>query len=206
MNVILIRHGATAGNALRRYIGRTDEPLSAEGIRQAKAAGNDPGLPLVYVTPLVRTQQTASILFPNARQIVTDGLQEMDFGIFEGRSASEMESDSDYRGWVDSGCLAPCPGGESKEAFEKRVQNAFAAAVSSHIRAEGADGVPAVFVVHGGTIMAILEGFARPSMSFYEGHTENAAGFRCRLIVRETEPFSFFLTDITRIDRIPADV
>ena len=33
--IILIRHGATAGNLERRYIGRTDEPLCEQGRLQA---------------------------------------------------------------------------------------------------------------------------------------------------------------------------
>lgn len=44
MQVMLIRHGQTAGNAQRRYIGRTDEPLSPEGIALSEAAGRDPAL------------------------------------------------------------------------------------------------------------------------------------------------------------------
>ena len=35
--LILIRHGATAGNLQRRYIGRTDEPLCEAGIQQVLA-------------------------------------------------------------------------------------------------------------------------------------------------------------------------
>ena len=31
MQALLIRHGKTPGNEERRYIGRTDEPLSARG-------------------------------------------------------------------------------------------------------------------------------------------------------------------------------
>ena len=100
MQVILIRHGMTEGNELRRYIGRTDEPLSEKGAAQAGAAGRDPELEAVYVTALRRTGQTARLLFPNARQTVVAGLEEMDFGEFENRSARDMEGDSAYRAWV----------------------------------------------------------------------------------------------------------
>ena len=34
MKLIFIRHGKTAGNLERRYIGRTDEPLCDEGIAE----------------------------------------------------------------------------------------------------------------------------------------------------------------------------
>ena len=44
MRVYLIRHAKTVGNALNRYIGRTDSPLCEEGIASAKAAGGDSAL------------------------------------------------------------------------------------------------------------------------------------------------------------------
>lgn len=204
MRVLLLRHGATAGNGLHRYIGRTDEPLSPAGVRETEAAGRDPSLSFVYVTPLLRTRQTAKILFPNAEQIIVDGLQEMDFGDFEGKSAYEMASDPDYRSWVEGGCLGTCPGGESRETFSGRVRKAFEAAILSPMADRTREqGDMAVFVVHGGTIMAVLETFARPAMSYYEGHAENGKGFLCRLDLSEKENLPFVLTDITKTDRIP---
>lgn len=174
MQVILIRHGMTAGNALRRYIGRTDEPLSPEGIEQAKGIGPDVSIERVYVTPLRRTGQTAAILFPGAAQTVVEELREMDFGDFENRSADEMENDPAYRGWVDGFCLAPCPNGESRDEFSRRVCRAFARIVSG-----GEE--KCVFLVHGGTIMSIMERFARPERDYYAWGVKNCRGYVCRL-------------------------
>ena len=170
MKILLLRHGATAGNRQRRYIGRTDEPLSPDGIRQAEAAGALPGYPFVYVSPLLRARQTAEILFPGAEQVALKDLREMDFGVFEGRNAAEMEEDPAYRSWVESGCLAPCPGGESRQGFSRRVQRCFGEVVCSHL-AQGTECL--VFVVHGGVIMAVLEQFARPAVNYYEGYVDN---------------------------------
>ena len=39
MRIVLLRHGQTPGNVLKRYIGRTDEPLSEAGERAARAVG-----------------------------------------------------------------------------------------------------------------------------------------------------------------------
>lgn len=178
MQVTLIRHGMTAGNALRRYLGRTDLPLSEEGIALVKAAGCDPDVRTVYVTPLQRTQQTAAILFPNARQITVDGLREMEFGDFENRSAAEMADDPAYRAWVDSDCLAPCPNGESRAEFCARVCAAF----ESVVRAAAAQGEETVaFVVHNGTVMAAMERFARPQKDYYSYSVKNGQGFCCRV-------------------------
>ena len=114
MEVYLFRHGQTPGNAAHRYLGITDEPLSELGRETAKRAGSDPTVSEVLVSPLRRTQMTASILFPNARQIVCQGFREMDFGDFEGRSAQEMADDPDYRYWVEATeCMGPCPHGDA---------------------------------------------------------------------------------------------
>jgi len=85
-----MRHGQTPGNSERRYVGALDQPLSEQGRAEALAAGVLPKVKRVYVTTLKRTHETASICFPNAEQVEVEGLQEMDFGDFAGRSADEM--------------------------------------------------------------------------------------------------------------------
>lgn len=178
MQVTLIRHSKTPGNAELRYIGRTDEPLSAQGIALAEQIGADLSVGTVYVTPLQRTQQTAAILFPAAEQIVVDDLREMDFGDFEGRNYTEMEHDAAYRAWVDSGCLTPCPNGEGRAVFSQRVCAAF----ESVVRQGAERGEETLtFVVHGGTVMAIMERFARPKQDYYSYSVKNGQGYRCRV-------------------------
>jgi hypothetical protein len=80
MKLYLLRHGLTEYNAKHYYQGKQDLPLSDEG--RARLAKADFDMDVVYVTPLMRTAQTAEILFPNARLEVVEGLKEMDFGIF----------------------------------------------------------------------------------------------------------------------------
>ena len=178
MQVTLIRHSKTPGNAELRYNGRTDEPLSSEGIALAERVGADLDVKTVYVTPLQRTQQTAAILFPEAEQIVVDDLREMDFGDFEGRSYTEMENDKAYRDWVEGGCLAPCPNGEGRAEFSERVCSAFERVVRAAAR-RGEETL--TFVVHGGTVMAVMERFARPQRDYYSYSAKNCQGYRCRV-------------------------
>ena len=144
--VELIRHGETELQAQGRYQGAVDVPLSGEGRRKLSAgrgslpakrenlsAGReflstggiyrDPAV--VYVSPLKRARETASILFPEAVQVVIPGFSEMNFGKFEGRNYKEMENDPDYRAWVEGMCLGKCPGGESREEFCARTCEAF---------------------------------------------------------------------------------
>lgn len=175
MRALLIRHGKTQGNSERRYIGITDEPLSDEGRAEVERVRPDSSLKLVYVSPLLRARQTASILFPQAEQRVIPDLRETDFGVFEGRSADEMFDDADYREWVDGMCLGPCPGGESRGDVTRRAVAAFIEAVHD---AEAAGVEEAVFVTHGGVIMSILEELALPKRDYYEYQLKNLCGWQ----------------------------
>lgn len=193
MRLVLIRHGQTAGNALRRYIGATDQPLTDAGAAQARTLGGLSAVKRVFVTPLLRTRQTAHLLFPDAEQIVLPELREMDFGDFEDRSADEMTDDAAYRAWVDGGCVAPCPRGESMTIFAARVCAGFEAA----IRALPDSTEQAVFVVHGGTIMALVSRYARPGVAYYDAFSPNCGGWVGTL---DRTPEGLLLTNARRFD------
>lgn len=193
MKLYFFRHAMTAGNASHRYIGSTDDALSEAGIAEAKRSGGSERVKTVYVTPLKRTRETAKILFPKAEQIIVDGLREMDFGAFENRSAAEMASDDAYRAWVDGGCEGTCPGGESREKFCKRVQTSFAALLP-RLKESGGD---AVFVVHGGTIMALISRFARPEVDYYDCAVKNCRGYSLELSDEDGE---IIFTDLKKLD------
>ncbi len=105
MEIELIRHGETLWQGQKRYQGRSDVPLSPAGRQALRPAEGCPAV--VYVTALCRTGETAAILFPQARQVAVPGLEEMDFGAFEGRNFQDMADDPAYRTWVEGGCLGP---------------------------------------------------------------------------------------------------
>ena len=172
---LLIRHGATAGNLEKRYIGRTDEPLCLLGISQAEALR--PRLPVpdrIYVSPMHRTRETASILFPGRELIPAEELRETDFGDFEGKTADELSHSADYRAWVDGWCLGPIPGGEAVSDFRARCAEAF-----PRLMEAAPEGVTA-FVIHGGVIMAILAALGEPRKDFYEWYLPNCGCWTCR--------------------------
>lgn len=154
MRLYLMRHGATAGNELHQYVGRTtDVPLSETGLAQCARAGSFTQVGLVYASPLARSRQTAQLCFPAARIVEVAGLEEYDFGAFEGKSAHDMEHDAAYRAWVDGGCVGRCPGGESRAEFVGR-SNAALTSLLAQVSRRGEEQV--VVVAHGGTIMAAL--------------------------------------------------
>lgn len=173
--VILIRHGATAGNLERRYIGRTDEPLCEEGIRQITALQEKQLCARrVFVSPMLRTRQTAELLFPQQEHILVPDLRETDFGAFEGKTAAELSDDPAYQNWVDGWCRGPIPGGESKAEVSARCCAAFCEAIQ-----QVEEGECAAFVIHGGVIMALTERFAADDGDFYAYHIGNGGYLLC---------------------------
>ncbi|WP_052241625.1 histidine phosphatase family protein [Berryella intestinalis] len=174
MRLTIFRHAQTAGNLERRYIGTTDEPLCRAGLETARlradelraawerrepdaeggsaktaAPASEPEV--VYASPRKRCLQTARILFPRARIVTVDGLAEMDFGAFEGKNCFDLESDADYRSWVEGGCVGRCPAGESRSEFVERIVSGLAAV---EFAARTRSDAQAVIVAHAGTALA----------------------------------------------------
>ena len=132
-----------------------------------------PAVDHVYRSPLRRCQQTAALLWPrHPDQTVIPGLRETDFGPFEGRNHEELKDDPAYQLWLDTAGEIPPPGGESKAAQKIRTLGAFHSVISRHSAGTIA------LVVHGGTIMAILESL-EPTHEFYRWQAENGCGWLC---------------------------
>ena len=117
--IILVRHGKTAGNLEGRYIGsRTDEPLCEEGIHALEekvCEGTYPPVDLVYASPMIRCRQTAQILWPkftDSSQIqYVQNLQECDFGAFENKNYHELSLNAGYHAFIGSNGTLPFAGG-----------------------------------------------------------------------------------------------
>ncbi len=203
MLIYLIRHGKTAGNLSGRYIGKTDEGLCPEGrtaleaIRQRFLSGKDalPRPETVYTSALKRTRETAAVLFPDLPVCVRAGFNECDFGEFEYKNYRELSGNPSYQKWVDSGGTLPFPGGESHENFVNRSAETFSRAVEEL----SAGKKTAAFVVHGGTVMAVMERFAFPQNGFYAWQVKNGCGFAAELDLAAWQSGCRKLTDIRSI-------
>jgi len=169
MKWILIRHGQTQGNLEHRYIGcRTDEPLCPEGIAALQGRAFPP-VARVFVSPMKRCLETAAILYPDVPVEVIEDFRECDFGDFENRNYAELNGNACYQAWIDSGGELPFPGGESRAQFAARCVAAY-----ESIREQAED---CAVIAHGGTLMAIMEKFARPAGSYFEFQVKNGCGF-----------------------------
>jgi len=172
---LFIRHAKTAGNLARRYIGRTDEPLCEQGRAEAEAlaaSGLLPPVTALFSGSLLRCRQTAEILFPGLEPAICP-LREIDFGVFEGKTADELSDSLEYRQWLDSNCMGDIPGGDSVLAFKQRCVADFERIVAESTAASVA------LVIHGGNIMAILERFGQPKRDFYDYHIPNCGFLLC---------------------------
>ena len=171
MKWVLIRHGQTQGNRERRYIGwRTDEPLCAQGIEALKQ-GAYPAVRSVFISPMKRCRETAGLLYPGVPAEVVRDFRECDFGEFENKNYAELSGRSDYQAWIDSGGEMPFPGGEARAAFAQRCVRAFDELKKRDMQEDCA------VIAHGGTIMAIMEQYARPEGSYYEFQVKNGEGY-----------------------------
>ena len=173
----MIRHGKTHGNLLGRYIGTTDEPLLPKEEEDLKKYAFGP-VDRVFVSPRKRCVRTAEILFPGQEMEVVPEFAECDFGEFENKNYLELEGNTNYQKWIDSGGLLPFPGGESREEFKRRTLWGFRKALSLCMLEKAAS---AALVIHGGSIMNIMEAFGTPSRDFYQWHVKNGCGYEVQV-------------------------
>ncbi len=142
MSILLIRHGETAGNR-DRVMQKPEIPLSERGLAQAERLAErlaDAGIGLILASDLARAEMTARALERTTGSALElePLLQERNFGDLRGTPYSELPGDPFAPGY------AP-PGGETWEAFDRRVGRAWEAV---RRRADEVAG-PVAVVTHG---------------------------------------------------------
>jgi len=191
MELVFIRHGKTKGNMQSRYIGTTDEGLCKEGINELR--NNKviyPKADIVFTSPMKRCIQTAEVIYPGIEKLnIIDEFREIDFGEFEGKNYIELDGNRKYQEWIDSGGRIPFPGGEDRKKFARRCINGFNKALDICKRMYLAgilkDNSVAAFIVHGGTIMSIMEAFVESNGknsgtdTYFKYQCSNGHGYIC---------------------------
>lgn len=123
INLTLIRHGKTPSNREHRYLGVTEEALSGEGRKQLEILAEKDILKkpwLLFISPMLRCQESAGILFPGREAYPIEEWREMNFGAYEGKNYEDLKNDSYYQKWIDSNGTLPFPEGESQQEYIKR--------------------------------------------------------------------------------------
>lgn len=157
--LLLIRHGESEWNAVRRWQGQADSPLSSIGRRQAQGvadrlAAHDPParFATVWTSDLGRARETAQVLAPavGVDEVHADArLREAEAGPWEGLTPDEIERT--WPGWLSQNRRPD--GFEPAEVLLARAldvcDDLFALA------ADPAGGRPVLAVTHSGVIRTL---------------------------------------------------
>jgi probable phosphoglycerate mutase len=130
--LLLARHGECAANLERRYVGRSESPLTPRGERQAArlaaAIAADPSLRIerIVSSPLGRARFTAEAIvaaLPRAEGgeltvELDERFAELDYGEIDGEAIAAVGGHGE--GWLADSSI-PAPGGESIDEVAGRV-------------------------------------------------------------------------------------
>ena len=205
MRILLVRHGESLGNVDPLIHATTADhavPLSARGVEQAQEAGRvvdrfyreqlgtDRPHVRLWVSPYLRTRQTADALMQTAGPWVSDRVEhillcEQQFGLFDGVPDEELPRRYPNEfGYYDMQCRfggkfwARMPQGESRFDVAKRIHQAF----GTFHRDSTEHGVKEIVVIcHGVTLRAFVMMWCHLSPEWFEAE-KNPNNCAVRLI------------------------
>lgn len=195
MRILLVRHGQSMGNVDKSvHMNMADHAisLSEKGKLQAIEAGNavdefyrhasmtqhvSPNSVRMWVSPYLRTEQTANGIQVGAKRWIKDrrqdvALVEQQFGLFDGVSDEDLPKRFPDEHAHYEKCMkfqgrfwAPMPLGESRFAVALRVKSMF----GSIKRDEEQDGINDIVVVaHGVSIRAFVMQWCHKTVEWFE--------------------------------------
>ena len=155
--LLLVRHGESEWNALGKWQGQANPPLTDQGRRQAQqAAGVLGAFDAIVASTLQRAAETAAIIsevMGVGPVLVEEDLQERSAGPWQGLTRADIEQG--WPGALESGFRPP--GYELDDRVLERAHGALLRVVEA---TAGADEV--LVVTHGGVIYAVEGGAAIP--------------------------------------------
>jgi broad specificity phosphatase PhoE len=179
-HLILVRHGETEWNHLKRYQGSIDIPLNEAGVlgavELAKTLASVP-ISAIYTSPLSRAHATAQIIAKDHALAPTTHheLREWSFGSLEGKTAQEIQE-------LCAAELAFASSLHSTERIKHKLVPDQESGIEVVLRvlpclqdiAKNHLGQTALVVTHGGVIRALLIHFAK--LSWDQTHIPNCNG------------------------------
>lgn len=153
----VIRHGETESNAVQRYIGQGDSPLSPRGLEQVEALARrfaDEAIDALYSSDLGRAERTAAAIARSTglAPMLDERLRERQYGELEGLGYRESidRFPETFAAFDRFDIDTPIPGGESARQVRDRV----ASFVDEHVLPHGGRSI--VAVCHGGIMRTFL--------------------------------------------------
>jgi broad specificity phosphatase PhoE len=126
--IYLVRHGITASNKKKIYMGQSDEGLDEEGVKQANILGmrlKGEGISKIYTSPVKRALQTAEILnnYLLTGVLLEEDLREMGIGQWEGMPEEEVKSKypEEWAIWNECPKDLTLPGREALSSVQERA-------------------------------------------------------------------------------------
>jgi len=181
--IIFIRHGLTASNEKKLYAGKlNDDELSQEGINELEEKsekGLYPKADCVISSAKKRCIQSAKIIFKGSDIKLAEGLDEIDFGIFEGKDYNTLKNNELYIKWLESGGTMPFPEGESREEYLIKNKEAF----EKILNLIEEDKKSVAVVAHGGNIMALLNIYG--GREYFDSMVSAGCGYICELTFKD---------------------
>lgn len=167
MRLVLVRHGETEWNRLRRIQGLSDLELNETGRKQAEALAcglSNERVRAIYTSPLKRARDTARLIAePHGLEVVTlHGLREMNAGEVDGLTYEEMRTHYGdfFKKWMEDCSTVRPPGGCTLDELQEQAWAAVQEILVRHKRdfpkaGPREDGV-AIAVTHFFPILSIL--------------------------------------------------
>jgi 2,3-bisphosphoglycerate-dependent phosphoglycerate mutase len=161
--LVLVRHGKSEWNTLGKWTGFTDVDLNAEGVDEARRAGEavrDIHFDIAFVSDLKRAQETLSEMQkvfsgPGLKTVVDPAIKERDYGVYTGKNKWDVKKEVGEekfqrirRSWDE-----PIPGGEMMKDVYARVVPYY----ESHIVPELKAGKNVLVVAHGNSLRALVK-------------------------------------------------
>ncbi len=161
----LIRHGETDFNKKRFFYGKADVSINETGKEQAAQLHQlmkGRSISRVYTSQLKRTQETAAIIFPDQNPTAYKALNERDFGLWEGRTANEIQAAFPlvWEEWLESPFDVTPSKAEPFQKFKDRVQS-----IVEEIRETDDDEI--AIVGHLGVLRLIYQFLVDPEADFW---------------------------------------
>ena len=108
-------------------------------------------------------------------EVITENdLRECNFGIFENKNYLELQNEPIYQQWIDSNGTMDFPQGDCLKEWKNRNVQAFQRQMACALKQQ-VD--LSIFVVHGGTIMSIMECLEERELGYYGYQLRNGDGF-----------------------------
>ena len=158
LQVFLVRHGEVAANRRFAFIGRRNEVLTSNGVRQARALAEtfkNQSVDRILSSPLERSVQTWEPIAEAVQLVLEEDIRliEQSFGKWDGLTGAEIAAqgaDERHRllTWEQDPSTAP-PGGESLLSVQRRVVGLVEELVATNVNS-------VVLISHVSPIKALL--------------------------------------------------